>query len=88
MDYKDAYVLKLEFGKHWGLSLDRNTIFVGRDVSEGKGRRSGRERRETGTRAESRMFCIQPKKRGDKTRFGRGGRRGRKAEGSGLKKGG
>lgn len=45
MDYKDAYVLKLEFGKHWGISLDRNTIFVGRAISERKGRRS-RERKE------------------------------------------
>lgn len=89
MDYKDAYVLKLESGKHWGLSLDKNTIFVGRGISERKGRSQGRERRETGTRAESRMFCIQPRKRGNKTWFESGDRRrSRKVEGSGLKKGG
>lgn len=53
---------------------------------KGRGEGQGKERRETGTKAESRTFCIQPRKHGNKTRFGSGDRRGRKAEGSGFKK--
>lgn len=56
MDYKDAYALKLEFGKHWGISLDRNTILMGRAISEGKGRRA-RESKER-NRNESRVQDI------------------------------
>lgn len=53
---KMHYVLKLEFGKHWGISLDRNTIFVGRAISERKGRKS-RERKER-NRNESRVQDV------------------------------
>lgn len=52
MDYKDAYVLKLESGKHWGLSLDKNTIFVGRGISERKGRRERKERNRNESRVQ------------------------------------
>lgn len=49
MDYKDAYVLKLESGKHWGLSLGTPSLWVevfqkGREEVKGeKGEKQERE---------------------------------------------
>lgn len=47
MNYKCVCVLKLDFRKYWGIFLkDKNTSFVGRATSEGKGRGAEEEKGE------------------------------------------